>query len=338
MRKPSFANSGSAKLSGIFAVLLFVTTLIAQENPGSFKLEKTIPLEKVKGRIDHLAVDVGGQRLFVAALGNDTVEVVDLKSGKRIQSLSGFAEPQGIAYVPEFNKLFVANGSDGTVRILDGQSFKSIDTVPVGDDADNVRYNEKAKQIYVGYGEGGLAVIDARGNTMVADIKLPAHPESFRLETNGSRIFVNLPGADEIAVVDRDKRMVVETWPLKEAKANFPMVLDEANHRLFVGCRRPARMLTIDTSSGKVVGNVEISGDTDDLFYDAKRQRVCVSCGAGYVDVIEEAGASPGKLREHISTVGGARTSFFSPELDEFYLAVRAGMFSGNAEIRVYRP
>jgi DNA-binding beta-propeller fold protein YncE len=338
MSKPWFGKSGSARLPGFFAVLFLVATLSAQENAASLKLGKTIPLEKVKGRIDHLAVDVAGQRLFVAALGNDTVEVVDLKAGKRIQSVTGLAEPQGIAYVPEFKKLFVANGSDGTCRVLDSQSFKTIATVPLGDDADNVRYDEKAKQVYVGYGEGGLAVIDARNDTKIGDINLAAHPESFRLETNGSRIFVNVPGADEIAVVDRDKKAVTETWPVKDAKANFPLILDEANHRLFVGCRRPARLLTLEISSGKVVGSVEISGDTDDLFYDAKRQQVYVSGGAGYIDVINEAGASPGKLRERIPTASGARTSLFSPELDELYLAVRAGMFSGNAEIRVYKP
>jgi DNA-binding beta-propeller fold protein YncE len=300
-------------------------------------LDKTIPLENVEGRIDHMAADVAGQRLFVAALGNNTVEVVDLKAGKKIQSLRGFAEPQGMVYVPEFDRLFVANGSDGTCRILDGHSFKTVSTIQVGDDADNVRYDEKAKVVYVGYGDGGLAAIDARTGNKTADIKLAAHPESFRLEANGSRIFVNVPGANQIAVVDREKKAVTGTWPVNDARANFPMFLDESNQRLFVGCRRPARLLALDMVNGKTVGNLEISGDTDDLFYDAGRKQIYVSCGAGFIDVVKQTGANGYELREKIPTVRGARTSFFSPERGELYLAVRAGMISGNAEIRVYK-
>lgn len=318
--------------------LCLLNTARAQETNSLLALEKTIPLPNVEGRIDHMAVDVAGQRLFVAALGNDTVEVVDLKSGKRIQSLSGFAEPQGIVYVPEFDKLFVANGVDGTCRILDGHSFKTIGTVELGDDADNVRYDEKAKQVYVGHGDGALAAIDAKTGAKVADIKLAAHPESFRLEANGPRIFVNVPGAGQIAVVDREKKAVIETWPIKDAKGNFPMFLDESNHRLFVGCRRPARLLVLDTANGKTVGTVKISGDTDDLFYDVSRKQIYVSCGAGFIDVIQQKGADSYELRERIPTVSGARTSFFSPELSKLYLAVRAGIIVGGAEIRVFQP
>jgi DNA-binding beta-propeller fold protein YncE len=327
-------------MKAFFAVLVvsLVSFADAQDSAGALKLEKNIPLEGVKGRIDHMAADVRGQRLFVAALGNNTVEVVDLKAGKKSESLSGFAEPQGIAYVPEFDKLFVANGSDGTCRVLDGHSLKTAATVSVGDDADNVRYDEKAKQIYVGYGDGALAVIDAKSDKKIADIKLSAHPESFRLETNGVRIFVNVPGSDQIAVVDREKRTVVETWTLKEARANFPMILDEPNHRLFIGCRHPARMLILDTATGKTTSSVEISGDTDDLFYDASRSQIYVSCGAGVIDVIKLGGTDARSLPMRISTVSGARTSLFSPERDELYLAVRAGLISSGAAIRVYKP
>ena len=321
------------RLFAVFALAALVTATQAQDSAVSLTLDKNIPLEKVHGRIDHMALDVAGQRLFVAALGNNTVEVVDLKARKQIQSLSGFAEPQGIAFVPEFDKLFIANGTDGTCRTLDGHSFKTLNTVQLGDDADNVRYDEKAKQIYVGYGDGAIAALDAKTGAKLFEVKLPAHPESFRLETNGSRIFVNVPGAAQIAVIDREKKTVTETWPLKEASGNFPMIVDEPNHRLFVGCRHPAKLLTFDTITGKVLKSENISGDTDDLFYDASRKQIYVSCGAGYIDVIKASGPP-----ERISTVNGARTSLFSPERGELYLAVRAGLISGNAEIRVYKP
>jgi DNA-binding beta-propeller fold protein YncE len=308
----------------------------AQEATAPLTLEKTIPLEKVGGRIDHMAVDVAGQRLFVAALGNNTVEVVDLKAGKDIQSLPGFAEPQGIVYVPEFDRLFVANGSDGTCRILDGHSFKTISTVELGDDADNVRYDEAAKKVYVGYGSGALGVLDARNGAKVADIKLAGHPESFRLETGGANIFVNVPRAGHIAVVSRVKGSVIETWPLKEAKSNFPMILDEVNHRLFVGCRSPAKVLIYDSTSGRLAASVSISSDTDDLFYDARNRLLYVSCGGGSIEVIKQNDADNYEKVKTIPTAPGARTSLFVPELNLFCLAV-PHRGSQSAEIRLFK-
>ncbi|HWX21861.1 MAG TPA: hypothetical protein VN578_18325 [Candidatus Binatia bacterium] len=322
-----------------FALMSTLTTgiALAQETTSPLTLEKTIPLEKVEGRIDHLAADIPGQRLFVAALGNNTVEVLDLKAGKTIQSLPGFAEPQGIVCVPELDRVFVANGQDGTCRILDGKSFKTISSVPCGEDADNVRYDETARRIYVGY-TSALAVLDPKTGEKLADIKLAGHPESFRLETTGPRIFVNVPKAGHIAVVDREKRSVTETWPLKEAKSNFPLILDEPNHQLFAGCRNPAKVLVYDLSTpgGRLVASVAISRDTDDLFYDAANTLLYISCGQGLIDVIKQIGADTYEILKPITTPAGARTSLFVPELKIFCLAVpRRG--SQLAEVRVYK-
>ncbi|HEX5400537.1 MAG TPA: YncE family protein [Verrucomicrobiae bacterium] len=319
------------------AFAIFLVCLLALNARAELQLVRTIPLPNVEGRIDHMAVDAAGQRLFVAALGNNTVEVVDLKAGKKTQSFFGFTEPQGIVYVPEFNKLFVANGADGSVRVLDDHSFKTIGTVQLGDDADNARYDEKAKVVYVGYGDGALAAIDAKTGTKVADIKLAAHPESFRLETGGSRIFVNVPGADQIDVVDRQKDSVIQTWPLKGAKANFPMILDETDHRLFVGCRSPAKVLIYDTSgSNHLVASVPISRDVDDLFYDARNKLLYASCGAGNLEVIKQLAANNYKKLELIPTAPGARTSLFIPALKMFCLAVPHRGIQ-NAELWIYR-
>ncbi|HEV2455098.1 MAG TPA: YncE family protein [Verrucomicrobiae bacterium] len=308
----------------------------AQETNTLLTLDKTIPLPKVEGRIDHMAVDVARQRLFISALGNNTVEVVDLKAGKQIQSLSGFAEPQGIVYVPEFDRLFVANGADGTCRILDGQSFETIGTVELGDDADNVRYDETAKKVYVGYGSGALAAIDAKTGAKVADIKLAAHPESFRLETDNARIFVNVPGVDQIVVIDSKKGAVVNSWPLKEAKSNFPLILDEANHRLFVGCRSPSTVLVYDSASGRLVANIPIARDTDDLFYDVRNRLLYVSCGKGSIEIIRQNNADNYQKLGTLSTAPGARTSLFIPELNLFCLAVPHRGIQ-PAEIRVFQ-
>jgi DNA-binding beta-propeller fold protein YncE len=303
--------------------------------PAFLKLVKTIALPEVKGRFDHFAMDAKGQRLFVAALGNDTVEVIDLKPGTRSRSITGCSKPQGLAYLPRRNLLFVANGGDGRLRAYDAIKFEPVATLGGLDDADNVRYDAKGDRVYVGYGDGALGVVNPATGVQPVRIKLPGHPESFQMEQGGNRVFVNVPEARQIAVIDRQTKTVNEAWSLPGAKANFPMALDEAGHRLFVGCRNPARLVALDTATGKSVSELAIVGDTDDLFYDAKRKRIYVSGGEGFIDVIGQRDADSYKLLERIPTAPSARTSFFSAELDQFYLAVpRRG--EEAAEIRVY--
>src|SRR5689334_6226081 len=285
------------------------------------RLDKTIELPGVQGRIDHMSVDVKGERLFVSALGNNTVEVIDLKNGKRLRTISDMKQPQGVLYVAENNRLYIANDEDGTVRILDGATFTPLKTLEFGDDADNLRYDSDHQRVYVGYGSGGLGEIDAEGKKS-ADIKLDVHPESFQLEKNSSRIYVNLPKSVKVAVIDRDRRTIQTTWTTRDTTANYAMSLDEADHRLFVVSRFPARLLVFNTDSGTIVQSLSTVGDCDDVFYDKKRNRIYVSGGEGAISVFEEDGEHY-KEMARIATVKGARTSFFSPELDRFYLAVR---------------
>ena len=307
----------------------------AQASP-PLRLEKTIELPEVQGRIDHLSIDVKGERLFVSALGNNTVEVIDLKAGKRAQTIAGLLEPQGVLYVPANNRLYVANSKDGTVRVFDGSSLKPLKTLEYGDDADNLRYNSVRQHIYVGYGSGGLGEIDNDGSKL-GEVKLDAHPESFQLEKNGSRIFVNLPKSFKIAVVDREKRTVVATWRTGGPQANYPMALDETDHRLFVVTRFPARLLVFDTSSGKVVQSLPSVGDCDDVFYDHVLKRIYASGGEGAISVFEQHDPDHYKELARIMTVQGARTSFFSAELDRLFLAVRR-QGTQPAAIQIFAP
>src|ERR687884_153057 len=256
---------------------------------------KSIPLPGVEGRIDHMAIDSQGGRLFVAALGNNTVEVIDVTAGKVTDEIKDLKEPQGVAYVPEGNKLLVTNGEGNTLDIYDAQSLRLLNQVTLGEDTDNVRYDTTSGYAYVGYGTGNdsaLGVVDVRKGAKVADIMLSGHPESFQLEDSGQRIFVNVPTAGHIGVVDREKGSVIETWPLSEARENFPMALDEANHRLFVGTRSPAKLLILDTQTGKPVTSLDSSGDADDIFYDAKNKRIYVSGGEGAVNIFEQRDAN----------------------------------------------
>jgi hypothetical protein len=296
---------------------------------------QTIPLPEVNGRIDHFVFDRAGQRLFVCALCNGSVEVLDLRKGQRVHSIPAFGSPQGVAYIPELDRLFVANDKHGLCQIFDGKSFKQLAQVDLHEDADNVRYDEAGKKVYVGFGSGGIAVINPANGKELPYIKLAAHPEAFELEQHGTRIFVNVPNAREVAVVDREKAQVITTWGRGTATQNFPMALDEADHRLFVGCRSPLRLLVFNTDSGEIVSDLQISGDADELFYDSKRHRIYAICGAGKIDVLAQANPDSYKLVSSIETADGARTGLFVPERDELFVAVPR-RDSRVAEVRVY--
>jgi YVTN family beta-propeller protein len=323
----------------VFSVVLTVVcasvVAVAAQAGTPLKLKTTVALQGVEGRIDHFAFDPAGERLFVCALGNNTVEVIDLRSSQRIHSITGLGSPQGIAYIPESNRLFVANDKGGVCNIYDGKSFQAVGELNLEDDADNVRYDEAKKKIYIGFGSGGIAVVNAPDVKQVGSIKLNAHPEAFQLEKNGSRIFVNVPNSRHVAVIDRDKGEVVARWKTDLAFGNFPMALDEANHRLFVGCRLPSKLVVLDTDSGDVVAKIDISGDPDDVFYDAKRHRIYAICGAGKIDVVEQIDPKTYKTSTKVDTAEGARTGLFIPERDTLVVAV-PHRGSQQAEIRWY--
>ena len=307
------------------------------QTPILLPLTSTIPLPNVQGRFDHFSIDIQGKRLFAAALGNDSLEVIDIAQNKKIQSIPNLKKPTGSAWIAELNRLAVASGDDGMCRFFDGNPLKFASEIKNLDDADNVRYDATGKKLYVGYASGALAVIDPEKMQKITDIKLDAHPEAFQLENSGNRIFINLPDAHEIAVADRNKNLVIAKWPLKDPSANFPMALDEARKRIFIGCRKPARLLVLDMDSGKQIAKVECVGDTDDLFYDAAQNRIYISGGEGAITIIRQLDADHYESLASIKTAPGARTSFFSPDLKALYLAVP---HRGNqqAQIRVYSP
>jgi len=295
----------------------------------------TIDLQAVEGRFDHFSIDIDGKRLFAAALGNNSLEVIDLAANKRIQSIPSLKKPTGTAWIQQLNRLAVASGDDGMCRFFEGNPLKLIGEIKNLDDADNVRYDAVNKRIYLGYGSGALAVIDPEKMQKISDIKLDAHPESFQLEKNGNRIFINLPDAHEVAVADRGKGAVIAKWPMKDPSANFPMALDENQKRVFIGCRKPARLVALDMDLGKNIAAIPCVGDTDDLFYDAAQNCIYISGGEGAITVIKQLDADHYKSIETIKTAKGARTSFFSADLKSLYLAVP---HRGNqqAQIRVY--
>ena len=323
-------------LQSAFLAASCVCMTAAHGEEAALQLKQTVSLPDVEGRIDHLALDAAGERLFVCALGNNTVEVLDLRKGERIHSIIGLGAPQGIAYIPELNRFFVANDKGGIFKIYDGKSYQTVGELDFKDDADNVRYDSATKQIYVGFGSGGIGIINAAGGEQVGLIKLAAHPEAFELEKRGKRIFVNVPNARHVAVINRDKGEVVATWKTGDASANFPMALDETNHRLFIGCRSPSKLVVLNTESGNLVASIGISSDTDDIFYDSKRHRIYAICSAGKIDIIEQTSADAYKVLAKIDTANGARTGLFVPARDTIFVAV-PHRDSQQAAIRAYQ-
>jgi hypothetical protein len=303
--------------------------------PAPLVLEGKIALGAVRGRIDHLAVDPRRRHLFVAELGNDSLGVVDLAAGHVLRTIDGFKEPQGIGYEPTTDTIYVADAGDGSVQLLRGEDFTPLGRIELGDDADNVRIDPRHRRVLVGYGDGALAMIDPVSRTRAGDIPLPAHPEGFQLIDDDTRAAVNLPGAHRIGIADLTGG-ALHLVPTGAMAANFPMAIDGAAGRILVAFRNPPMLAAHTIRDAQLVARLPICGDADDLFVDAARQRVYVSCGAGFIDVLEGSEGDYARLAR-LPTASGARTSLFVPELDRLYVAVRAGA-SEPAAIWVYRP
>lgn len=320
----------------LFALCIAFAETVSAAEQAPLKLDSEIPLGAVRGRIDHFAIDIQRQRLFVAELGNNSIGVVDLNERKLLRTITGLKEPQGLAYVASTDTLYVANGGDGSVHLFRGADLEPIGKIELGADADNIRIDRQSGQILVGYGSGALAVIDPKTLRKVGDVALRAHPESFQLDEAQARAFVNVPSSNELAVVDLAAKRQVKSLPLTDLGANFPLAIDQNAHQVLTVTRSPPRLVAFSTRDGSRAGVVGTCGDADDLFVDAKRQRIYVSCGEGAIDVFERRDASFVRLAQ-VSTRAGARTSLYVPELDLLFVGLRAR--SGEpAAIRIFRP
>lgn len=299
-------------------------------------LEYRIPLGDVKGRIDHLAVDVMRQRLYVAELGNDSLGVVDLATHAVLHTITGFSEPQGVGYEPRSDTLFVSNAGDGSVSMLRGADLARLGSVDLGADADNIRVDTVGRRVYVGHGNGAIAVIDAASRQLQADIHLDGHPEGFQLDAAGTSIWINVPDSHEIVVADGTLGRQVMHWPMTHPGANFPMAFGMDRGQLVAVFRRPDWLGVFESASGRLLASADTCGDADDVYADAARHRLYVSCGAGFVEVFDPS-QQPVACLARIRTARGARTALYSPELGRYYLAVPASAES-PASIWVFRP
>jgi DNA-binding beta-propeller fold protein YncE len=327
----------------------------------ALQLTARIALPNVDGRMDHMGVDLAGQRLFAAAFDNHTLQVIDLKAGRQVSTIPNLDEPQASYYDPSTKRLFVSAGGDGSVKIFDGGTFRLLQTVKLSADSDNVRYDARGKHVIVGYGgekslygqatrqqgDGALAILETAGKK-VAEIPTDAHPESFQLEQTGTRVFINVPDKKEIQVADLASGKTIAHWPLATCTDNFPMALDEAHHRLMVACRGPSNLLVLDTETGKPVASLPLDSGlfSDDLFYDQSKSRVYVvgrttgrdprALAPGLVEIFQQ------KDPDHYEKVGtqptgwGAQTGFFVPAWGKLFVATRRQQDGPGGEILAY--
>jgi DNA-binding beta-propeller fold protein YncE len=325
-------------------IFAFASTLSAQQ---PLKLLQTIPMPSVKGRIDHLGIDVKRGRLYIAGLGNDTMEVVDIRAGKWLRSVSGFKTPQGIWYVPSVDKLFAASGDAGTCRVFRGGDLKEVDTIHLAPGVNRLIYNPVARQLYAGYGGkdaswdyGEIGIISPRTDQVLGKVKVASHPAEILVDHSGRKLYVAIYPAQKIQLIDIPHRSVVATWSTGSAHPG-DMALDENTGRLFVGSKDPPVFLIYDSASGKEVSHMPLVEGQDGVYFDARRKRIYISggreLGSGSVDVIQEQDPDHYKELARVPTGPGAGTSLFVPELDRLYVAVPAHGQS-SAEVMVFEP
>ncbi len=331
----------------IAAALLAGVALLGNEpapnlhagEPASLKLLQKIDLKGGPGRLDHMAVDNKHGRLFVANLSNNSLDIVDLKAGKLVKQIPGQTKVQGIAYAPDLDRIFVGNGMANTCNVFDGKDYQLLKSIELPE-ADNVRYNPRTGLVYVEHAKFkyAMGVFDARTYEHRTDIKVPGRPEAFQLESKRPRLYLNCLDPSRLVVIDTDRNEVLHVYPLQRADRGYPVAIDEANHRVFVGCREKPCVLVMDTESGKPLTTVPIPSDIDDLFYDARHQRLYASCGEGILSVIRQRDADHYETLENIPTVKLARTCLYDPVADRLYLGIPRQEGKEGPEIHVYQP
>ena len=300
------------------------------------QLEEQIPVPAVAGRLDHFTADAKRRRLIVSALGNNTVEVIDVFAGRVVHSIKGLAQPQGPLYVPGVDKLYVANAEDGKVRVYEGSNYTLRKTLDFGKDPDNMRYDDASKMVFVGFGEddGGIAMIDPKTDERTGNIyKTEGHPESFQVESSGGHIFVNVPDAGNVVESIDRKSGAITKWPLKGLRGNYAMALNEEDHRLFTITRKTPMMVVLDTQTGNEVTRLRAAGECDDVFFDASRKRVYVIGGEGIVSVFQQNDPDHYQLVANVPSSIGIRTGYFFARRDRFYVGVPA---KGNEPAQVW--
>lgn len=331
------------------SLLVWVAVLCACQLPESIgnsplTLVQSVDLANYSGDFDHFAVDLKKGRLFLAAEDHATIEVFDIKSGKRIKTIDGFEAPHSLLYMPEVDRLLVTDSGKGLSKILTGDDFRVVKTLRLTPGADSIGFDRNARQLYIVTGgkdahldNSFLSIVDPVNGTHIGDIPFAAnHVEAMAIEQSGPRLFINVTDKNYVAVVDRQKRQIVDKWPVNECKQNSPIALDESNHRLFVVCRQPGMLVVFDTTSGKSVLNLTAPERSDDVAFDAMRHRIYVPGGEGFIGVYQQKTPDQYEALPKVVTAAGAKTALLVPELKRLYVAVSPGEGKTGAKVLTF--
>jgi DNA-binding beta-propeller fold protein YncE len=307
----------------------FGTCAVEAQSASPLTLQRTFELPAGTGKFDHFAIDLKADRLFLAATGNHSVEVLDLGSGKVVESVSALGKPHGLAWIAAASRLYAADGAQGDLKIFEGSPLRQAKSIKLSDDADDMVFDAKTGLLYAGHGGDAanparIAVIDTASQSLLADLPVGAHPEGLEIDADTDRIFANIADAAEIAVIDGATHMQSATWKLTRAKDNVPLAYDEEHQVLFVACRTPARLLVLDGHSGKELADLPADAGADDLFYDAELRRVYLIAGSGAVDVYEIDASKTVKAVGATRTSPGAKTGLLVPSQHTLYVGAAA--------------
>jgi hypothetical protein len=313
----------------------------SQTAASGLKFQQTITLPGVKGKFDHFAMDEAGKRLFAAAAGNQSVEVIDLTTGKVVDSLKGFGKPHGLAWIAGTGTLFVSDGGKAELAIYSGSPLKRVKTISLSEDADDMVYDPATGLLYVGHGgtnaanPAQIAIVDAKDQSLVTNLHVATHPEALELDSKNDRIFANIADAGQVVVIDGKTHTINATWTLESAKDNTPLAYDEADDVLLIGCRAPAKIIALNGRSGSTLSTLTSSAGADDLFFDPTTRRAYLISGEGAIDAVELAADGTLKPVAVTHTVTGAKTGLLDPRSGLLYIGIPGT--TAPAAIRIYQ-
>jgi hypothetical protein len=342
----------NARMKTHLAVLWTLSMVLIPRAQGQtgvpLKQIQSIPLPNVEGYFDHMAVDIKGQRLFVPGEHQRTIEVIDLRAGQVIHTITGFGgDPRKTIYLPETNEIWVDDG-DATCKAFSGDTYELVKNIPLtGHDLDkdsrrvpdNGVYDPATHLFYLGDRADGLKKEGVKGSIEIVDLKAGKlagsievdglNPAGLALDPASPRMFVVMGDTSNVVVIDREKRTVIATWPITGGPEPHAVALDAAHHRLFIGSRvkrshiyKPGKLVVMDSESGKVIDAIDTEGGVDEVVFDPPSKRIYYTGTTGFVEVFKQVDADHYDRLGKVATGPIAKTTLLVPELKRFYAAI----------------
>jgi DNA-binding beta-propeller fold protein YncE len=319
------------KMSAILMTLasaLVITTVAQAAAPLRLVMKFTMP-SSVKGRFDHLAADVAGNRLLLTAETAHEVLVFNLHTGKYLRAITGIEIPHAVFFRDDLNRIYITDGGAGELRIYNGKTYQQIGTAKLKVDADSIRYDPATRDLYIVNGGGDahesfsmVSVVNTTTDKKVADIKIDGETlEAMALAHSSPLLYINNPSKNLVDVVNRRTQKVVRTWPVTLGKRNVAMAFDPATHRLFVACRSGV-IVVIDSETGKELQTLPIGTGVDDLIFDPASKRIYAACGSGVISVYHEAGPNRYNHLGDVAAARGSKNEVLAPRLHRLFTTI----------------